>query len=118
MVNRAAGPTSVNRPRLVLLLITAARAELPLSVMLPLASGLLAVGRTRTFCQVSEQVTPLLLAVFSLNFFLVVEIVAIASPVPPATPSKFRPLSPGSANPLTRAVRALPPAFDIDPIAA
>src|SRR5438105_891192 len=87
MVNLAAGPTSVNRPRLVLLLITAARAELPLSVMLPLASGLLAVGRTRTFCQASEQATPLLLAVFSLNFICVVEMVAIASTVPLPAPA-------------------------------
>ena len=46
--------------------------ELPLSVMLPLARGVLAVGRTRTFCHVSEQVTPLLLTLFKLNFICVV----------------------------------------------
>ena len=118
MVNRAAGPTSVNRPRLVLLLITAARAELPLSVMLPLASGLLAVGRTLTFCQVSEQVTPLLLAVFSLNFICVVEMVAIASAVPLATPSMFRLLAPLPPIRVTRTVGAVPPVSKMNPLGA
>ena len=118
MVNLAAGPTSVNRPRLVLLLITAARAELPLSVMLPLASGLLAVGRTRTFCQASEQATPLLLAVFSLNFICVVEMVAIASAVPLATPSMFRLLAPVPAIRVTRTVGAAPPVSKMNPLGA
>src|SRR5207249_7595744 len=109
MVRRAAGPTSVNRPKLVLLLVTAARTELPLSVILPLAKGLLAVGRMRTFCQVSEHVTPPLLAVFTLNFIWVVELGLIASAVPLATPSMFWLLAPLPPIRVTRTVGAVPP---------
>ena len=36
--------------------------EVPVLTILPLAKGVPAVGRTRTFCQVSEQVTPFALA--------------------------------------------------------
>src|SRR5258706_16349365 len=118
MVNRAGGPTSVNRPKLVLLLVTAARTELPLSVMLPLARGLLAVGRTRTFCQVSEQVTPPLLVVFRLNFICVVEIVLIASAVPLATPSMFALLAPVPPIRVTRTVGAVPPVSKTNPLGA
>jgi hypothetical protein len=38
----------------VLLAVTACIVDVPVFVMLPLASGLLATGRTRRFCQVSE----------------------------------------------------------------
>ena len=118
MASRAAGPTSVNRPKLVLLAVTAARTALPLSVMLPLAKGLLAVGRTRTFCQVSEHVTPPLLAVFSLNFIWVVEMVLIASAVPLATPSMFAVLAPVPAIRVTRTVGAVPPVSKMNPLGA
>ena len=57
--NRLARPaTSVNAPKLVLLAVTAAIVAVPVFVRLPLANGVPALGRTRTFCQVSEQVTP------------------------------------------------------------
>src|SRR6266404_4682360 len=41
--------------------------EVPLRVRLPLARGVPAVGRTRTFCQVSLQVTPLALELVTLK---------------------------------------------------
>ena len=49
---------SRNVPRLETPLVTPAIAEVPALVILPMAKGLLAVGRTRTFCQVSLQVAP------------------------------------------------------------
>src|SRR5688572_7860372 len=56
-VNRLATPaTSVNAPKLVLPAVTAAIVAVPVLVRLPLASGVPALGRTRTFCHVSEQV--------------------------------------------------------------
>src|SRR2546425_4174047 len=61
-VSRAAGPYSIKEPKLVELFVTAAIVDVPVLVMLPLARGLAALGRTRTFCHVSEQFTPLLLA--------------------------------------------------------
>ena len=67
MVSRAAGPISISRPKLVLLLVTAAIVEVPVLVILPLAKGLAALGRTRTFCQVREQLIPLLLAALTVK---------------------------------------------------
>ena len=39
----------------------------PVRVRLPLAKGVPAVGRTRTFCQVREQVTPEALLLVTVN---------------------------------------------------
>src|SRR5207248_7963419 len=62
MVSLLAVPgTSVNVPKFDVP-FTAAMVEVPVLTILPLAKGVPAVGRTRTFCQVSEQVTPLALA--------------------------------------------------------
>src|SRR6266516_2388526 len=57
MTRRAGGPNSINWPKLVLLSVTADMVEVPVLVILPLASGVAAAGRTRTFCQESEQPT-------------------------------------------------------------
>src|SRR5437879_2143141 len=54
----AGGLISINCPKLVLLFATAAMVAVPGFVILPLANGLVAVGRTRTFCQVSAQLWP------------------------------------------------------------
>jgi len=40
-------------PKLVTFVVTTARVAVPVSTIFPLARGLIAVGRTRTFCQVS-----------------------------------------------------------------
>src|SRR6185295_4704166 len=70
--NRAGGPISINRPKLVLLLVTAGRDDVPVFVILPLARGLPADGCTRMFCQVSEQAIPLLVALVTVNVICVV----------------------------------------------
>ena len=57
LTNGASG-ISRNVPRLETPLVTPIIAEVPALVNLPKASGLLAVGRTRTFCQVSLQILP------------------------------------------------------------
>src|SRR5881394_2222426 len=78
MTRRAGGPNSTNRPKLVLLLVTAAMTDVPVLVILPLARGLAALGRTRTFCQVSEQATPPLLAALTVKVIceVVLEVIA------------------------------------------
>src|SRR5437667_4858444 len=59
--------TSVNVPKLVLLAVTEVIVAVPVLVRLPLAKGVPAAGRTRTFCQINEQVTPALLAALTVN---------------------------------------------------
>src|SRR5258705_882847 len=94
MVSRLDAPgTSSNRPRLeqagMPVTLTA-----PLTVRLPLASGLPAAGRTRTFCQVSLQVTPLALELVTVNTSCVLATEVIATDVPLATPLMLLPLLP------------------------
>src|SRR5437016_4032517 len=63
IVNLVAAPgTSASVPRFDVLLVTTAMTEVPVLVRLTVARGVPAVGRTRTFCQVSEQVTAFALA--------------------------------------------------------
>src|SRR5206468_10030044 len=89
MARREAGPYSINEPKLVLLLVTAAMVDVPVLVMLQLARGLVAAGRTRTFCQVSEQATlPPLTSVTVKEICVVVRDV-IATELPLATPLIF-----------------------------
>ena len=59
--------TSVNVPKLVLLAVTEVIVAVPVLVRMPLAKGVPAMGRTRTFCQISEQVTPALLAALTVK---------------------------------------------------
>ena len=59
--------TSVKVPKLVLLAVTPVIVAVPVLVRLPLAKGVPATGRTRTFCQISEQVTPALLAALTVK---------------------------------------------------
>src|SRR5437867_13064117 len=83
MVNLLAVPgTSVSVPQFVVPL-TAATVEEPVSTILPLAKGVPAVGRTRTFCQVSEQVTPFALAavIVKVIWLELIEVIATAVPL-------------------------------------
>src|SRR2546427_11275612 len=72
---------SCNAPRLETPLVTPTIAEVPDLVSLPSANGLLTVGRTRTFCQVSLQVAPEL-AVLIVKTSCVEFTEVIAAPVP------------------------------------
>src|SRR5690349_22703919 len=84
---RLASPgTSVNAPTLVTLLTRPTTVEVPVLVRLPEASGAPANGRTRTLVQVSEQVTPELLAVFTVKTIWFVLRDVIATEFPLTTP--------------------------------
>src|SRR5678816_658271 len=78
----AAPATSRKVPRLALVERPTTLA-VPLIRRLPLANGVPAVGRTRTFCQVSLQVTPLALEADTVNTscVLLTELIARAVPL-------------------------------------
>src|SRR5215475_13426333 len=78
----AAPATSRKVPRLALVERPTTLA-VPLIRRLPLTNGVPAVGRTRTFCQVSLQVTPLALEAVTVNtsWVLVTELIAMAVPL-------------------------------------
>src|SRR6266496_6475746 len=118
MVRRVAGPISINRPKLVLPLVTAAIVEVPVLVILPLAKGLAAVGRTRTFCQVSEQLTPPLLAALTVKVICVVVLEVIAAEVPVATALMFLLSLPPPARRSIRTVGAVPLVSKMNPLGA
>ena len=93
-------------------------ADEPVLVILPLANGLLAKGRTRMFCQVSEQVTPPLLAIDTVNVICVVLRDAIAAEVPLARPLTFLLLLPPPANLSILTVGDAPPVSKTNPLGA
>src|SRR6266568_6795932 len=78
----AAPATSRNAPRLALV-GSPTTVAVPPRVRLPLASGVPALGRTRTFCQVNLQVTPLILELVTVKTIcvLVTEVMAMAVPL-------------------------------------
>src|SRR6266571_7112446 len=78
---RAAPTTSRSVPRLELVEMLT-RLEVPPKVRLPLANGVPAVGRTRTFCQVNLQVTPMALDAVTVNTSCVLVTDVIATAVP------------------------------------
>src|SRR6266550_2581421 len=113
----AAPGTSRNRPRLA----PAGRPTtlaVPLAVRLPLASGLPAAGRTRTFCQVSLQVTPLALELVTVNTTCVLVIDVIATGVPLARPLMLLPLLPEPVSRVGNIVGAVPPVSNTKPAGA
>src|SRR5438034_5359357 len=83
MVSLLAVPgTSVKVPKFDVLLVTTAMTEVPVLTKLPVARGVPAVGRTRTFCQVSEQVTAFALAAVIVKVIWVEEMPVTATVVP------------------------------------
>ena len=70
----------------MLLAVTACIVDVPVFVMSPLASGLTAAGRTRTFCQVSEFVAAELVLLETVNVIWVVVLEVMAADVPVDTP--------------------------------
>ena len=105
-------------PKLVLLAVTAVILAVPVLVMLPLASGLMAVGRTRTFCQVSELVTAPLLALLIVKVIWLVLIEVIAAEVPLATELMFLLLLPLPPILSILTVGAVPPVSKMNPLGA
>src|SRR5436190_8520707 len=117
MVNLLAAPaTSVNVPKFVVPL-TAAAVAVPVLTILPLANGVPAEGRTRMFCQVSEQVTPVLLALAIVMVRVVlVRVTAIVEPS--ARPLMFRELAPAPPMRFINTVGAAPPVSNTKPVGA
>src|SRR5207247_2398871 len=99
-------------------------ADVPLLAMLPLAIGLLAEGRTRMFCQVSKQVTPLLLAVVTVKVICVALLDVIAAMASPPVAGSRPPTKNGAltadVNPTADAVICLlsPAALHCTPVNA
>src|SRR5262245_38377502 len=110
-----AGPISISRAQLVVFVPAGTVAE-PLFVMLPLANGLLAVGRTRTFCHVSELVTPPLEEFEIVNVICVVVRDVIAAAVPLATLLMFLLSLPPPPVRVTTTVGAVPPVSKMNPL--
>src|SRR5262245_23025974 len=81
----AAPATSRRRPRLALVDRPVTLA-VPLRVRLPLASGVPAAGRTRTFCQVNVQRAPPLLGAVTVKVSCVVVTELIARELPLLAP--------------------------------
>src|SRR5438477_12767429 len=118
MTRRAAGPTSFNRPKLVLLAVTPAMTDVPVFVILPLANGLLALGRTRTFCHVSEQLTPPLLALVTVKVICVVVRDVMATEVPVGMALMFLLSLPPPRRRSTLTVGAVPLVSKMKPLGA
>src|SRR6266513_5442880 len=92
--------------------------DVPVLVILPLARGLVALGRTRTFCQVSEQLTPLLLATLTVKVIWVVVRDVTATEVPLATPLMFLVSVPPPVSRSIRTVGAVPLVSKTNPVGA
>src|SRR3989338_1456601 len=91
MINFVTVPaTSVSVPKFVVPAVTPVIVDVPDFVIFAVASGDPAVGRIRTFCHVSEFVTPLLLTSVTVNVICVDVTEPTATLVPPATLLMFR----------------------------
>src|SRR5262245_56636569 len=108
MVSLLAAPaTSRKRPKLEVG-ATPLMVAVPLRLRLPLAKGVPALGRTRIFCQVSLQVTPLALEPVTVKTTCVVVREVMAAAVPLATSLMLLPLLPEPLNRVTNTVGAVP----------
>ena len=92
--------------------------EVPVEIRLPLAKGLPTDGRMRRFCHVSEQVTPPLLAVVTVNVRLFVAIEVTATAVPLATPLIFNAFAPEPPTRVIKTVGAIAFVSKINPAGA
>src|SRR6266508_5233759 len=101
----AAPATSRRRPRLALV-DSPTTLAVPLRLRLPLANGVPALGRTRTFCQVSLQVTPLALEPVTVKMICVVVREVMAAAVPLATSLMLTVFLPLPASRVIRTVGA------------
>src|SRR6266581_833594 len=99
----AAPATSCKRPKFELVETVTALA-VPVIRRVPPANGVPAVGRTRTFCQVSLQVTLLRLLLVTVKVSCVVVTDDIATAVPLATPLMLLAAPPLPVSLVTRTV--------------
>src|SRR5437867_4106926 len=113
----AAPGTSRNRPRLAPVGSPTTLA-VPLRVRLPLARGVPAVGRTRTFCQVRLQVTPLALKLVTVKTSCVLLTEDMETAVPLATSLMLLAALPEPVRRVTKTVGAVPPVSKTNPLGA
>src|SRR5688572_1756988 len=97
---------------------TPARLAVPLTVILPRASGAPTLGRTRRFCHVNEQITPALLLLVMVNVSCELLTAVIATLVLSATPLTFLELLPLPLMRLIRTVGAGAPVSNTKPVGA
>src|SRR5213594_3165622 len=114
MASLLAAPATSRKPPKLEVGDTPAMVAVPVRVRLPLAKGVPAVGRTRTFCQVSVQRTPPLLGPVTVKVSWVDVTDVIATEVPLATALMFLELDP----PLIRTVGAVPVVSKTNPAGA
>src|SRR5215467_13642360 len=84
MARLLAAPATARRMPRLALVDSPITLAVPLRLKLPLTSGVPAMGRTRTFCQVSLQITPLALEAVTENVSCVLVIEVIERAVPEA----------------------------------
>src|SRR5262245_27900220 len=113
----AAPATSRKVPRLALVERPTTLA-VPLIRRLPLTNGVPAVGRTRTFCQVSLQLTPLILELVTVKTSCVLDTEVIAAVPPLKTPLMLLPELPEPVSRVTNTVGAVPPVSNTKPAGA
>src|SRR5438093_3935963 len=90
----------------------------PPRIRLPLARGVPAVGRTRTFCQVNLQVTPLILELVTVKTICVLVTEVIATAVLLATSLMLLPALPEPVTRVISTVGAVPPVSNRNPVGA
>src|SRR5688572_20752371 len=112
------GPISIKCPKLVVPSTTTDMTDVPVLVMLPLARGLAATGRTRRFCHVNEQVTPFLLVLVMSNRICVEVRDAMAAGVPLAPALILLTLAPAPPRRSILTVGAVPPVSKTNPLGA
>lgn len=114
MVSLVAAPTtSVNVPKLVVPPVTPAMVAVPLFVIFPVASGVPAEGRTRTFCHVSVFGSRVLTDVIVIVRVDAVRVTAIVEPL-----ARLLMFLVEFASPVTRTVGAVPPVSNTNPVGA
>jgi hypothetical protein len=96
--------------------VTVANVAVPVTLRLPLASGVPAEGRTRKFCQVNLQRTLLRLVLVTVKVIWVVVTVVIATDEPLLTPLMLLPELPPPLNRSILTVGAIPPVSKIKPL--
>src|SRR5438046_8839154 len=111
----AAPATSRKAPRLALV-GSPTTVAVPLRIRLPLASGVPAVGRTRTFCQVNLQVTPLILELVTVKTSCVLVTEVMASAVPLATALMLLAELPEAVSRVTSTVGAVQAVSRTEPV--
>src|SRR5215468_3785226 len=92
--------------------------EVPLQVRLPLARGVPAVGRTRTFCQVNLQVMPLALEAVTVKTSWVLLTEVMERAVPLVTSLMLLAELPEPVNRVINTVGAVPPVSKRKPLGA